>query len=144
MEHPPLALCAWHWKANQLLSEMLCVCKPGIADTEVTVHTNTSSSGSKRKWGNSGTQTVANNKQKKQKPKHEKHKTSRSEHEDHNNGSKAVLDKPPFGFDQEPSMSFEPAHPATSRVSPAPNRKGREGAKTALCELDFAALNHFI
>jgi hypothetical protein len=143
-EHPPLALCASRWKADQLLSEMLHVRKPGIADAEVTVHTNGSSSGSKRKRGNSGMQTVANNKQKKRKPKNDEHKTSHSEHEDHNNGSKAVLDKPPFGFNQEPSMSFEPAHPVASRVSPAPNRKGKEKAKTALCELDIAALNHII
>lgn len=64
VEFPPLALCASHWKADQLLSEMSHARKPGVVDAEVKTHTNASSSGSKRKQGNSGTQIVVNNKQK--------------------------------------------------------------------------------
>lgn len=136
-EHPPLALCASHWKADQLLSEMLRARKPGIVDPEA------ASSGSKRKRGNSGAQTVANNKQKKQKLKRDEHKVSDAENED-DDGMEPLPDNALFGSDHEPSTSFETADSAASRVSSAPNRKGKGKAKAGPGEFDFPLINQIV
>jgi hypothetical protein len=133
-EHPPLALCGSHWKADQLLSEMLRARKPGIVDTEVEIHASASSSGSKRKRGNSGTQTAVNNKQKKRKPKHDE----RTDSEDDNDRMEPI---PANSLDPEPSTPFEPVDPAASQVPPAPNHKGKAKAKTGFCQFDFTVLD---
>ncbi|KAF9459807.1 hypothetical protein BDZ94DRAFT_1324514 [Collybia nuda] len=146
-EHPPLALCASHWKANQLLSEMLCARKPGIVDPEVKIHTNTTTSSSKKKRTNSSTESTPNHGTKKQNIGHSNEKeepqlnddTGEGEPQPNNRGEQQCNDLSP-ALGQKPVTTLSMlAEPATTKVRPTPRHKGKEKVTTGFSFDDIYA-----